>query len=70
MIEIIFKVYAFRLKLFQSKMEVFDMMIITFSLLLDAYFVEIETAAFVAEIMIMLRLWRITRVVHGLIVTF
>ena len=65
MVEILFKIYALRSSYFKNKMEVCNMLIVTISLLMDTIFFRTNTATFIAEIVIALRLWRITRIIHG-----
>lgn len=59
------KLLVFRLEFFKVKMEVFDAVIVITSLLLDIiFFNHTDTLNFIGLIII-LRLWRVVRIVHG-----
>lgn len=60
-----FKVFAFRLTFFKSKMEVIDALIVLTSWGLDIAFFH-HTEQSLISLVIFLRLWRIVRVVHGI----
>lgn len=63
--EISFKIYAFGSKFFTSKAEVFDAFIVFTSLILDLIFIKHEDALRYIGLVVVLRLWRVVRVVHG-----
>ena len=66
MIEIMLKIYAFRLDYFRHKLEVFDALIVIISFSLDVAFIGhgegLESAA---GLLVILRLWRVTRILNG-----
>jgi tetrahydromethanopterin S-methyltransferase subunit F len=63
--EIILKLIAFRLKYFTHKFEVFDGTIVFLSYLLDLASLAEEEAFEAASLVIILRLWRVVRIVNG-----
>ncbi len=65
MIEIIVKIFAFRLDFFKSKMEVFDAIIVIVSFILDVYFASEEGIESAGGLLIIFRLWRVTRILNG-----
>ncbi|XP_033102172.1 voltage-gated hydrogen channel 1-like isoform X2 [Anneissia japonica] len=70
MVEIVFKLYAFRLEFFKHKLEVFDAVIVIVSFVLDIVFlIYEETFMAVIQLLIFLRLWRIVRIVNGLVIS-
>ncbi|RWS30189.1 voltage-gated hydrogen channel 1-like protein, partial [Leptotrombidium deliense] len=70
MVEIILKIYAFRILFVKSCMEMFDAFVIITSFVLDIVFIgKTDTTAIIGDLIIGLRLWRIIRVIHGIILS-
>ena len=65
MIEIAVKIFAFRLDFFKSKMEVFDAVIVVVSFVLDIVYASAEGVESAVGLIIILRLWRVTRILNG-----
>ena len=66
LVEIAIKLIAFRMKYFTHKFEVFDGMVVVISWTLDvASIIREEGFAQVATLIIILRLWRVVRIVNG-----
>ena len=65
MIEIAVKIFAFRLDFFKSKMEVFDAIIVVVSFVLDIVYASAEGVESAVGLIIILRLWRVTRILNG-----
>ena len=65
MIEVLLKLIAFRMKYFTHKFEVFDGAIVVISWILDIASLREEEAFQAAQFIIILRLWRVVRVVNG-----
>ncbi|CAG2167965.1 unnamed protein product [Oppiella nova] len=68
-IEIIFKVYVFRTEYVKHKSEIFDAFIVITSLTLDLVFIKHEDILRYIGLVIILRLWRIVRVIHGIAIS-
>lgn len=68
MVELAGKIYAFRLEFFQHKFEVFDGLVVVVSFVLDIVFITKEDATGGMGFLILLRLWRVARVVNGVLV--
>lgn len=69
MIEILLKLIAFRLKYFTHKFEVFDGIIVVVSFVLDIASLREEEAFEAASLLILLRLWRVVRIVNGAVLS-
>lgn len=69
MIELMFKLWALRLKFFQSKMEIFDAIIVIVSWSLDIAFFHHGDDADAISMLIFLRMWRLIRIVHAIAVS-
>ena len=65
MIEISVKIFAFRLDFFKSKMEVFDAVIVVVSFVLDIIYASAEGVESALGLLIIFRLWRVTRILNG-----
>lgn len=65
MVELFGKLFAFRLEFFQHKFEVFDGLVVTVSFILDIVFIFHEDAFDGTGLLILLRLWRVARIVNG-----
>lgn len=69
-LEFLLKLIAFRMKFFTHRFEVFDACIVLLSFVLDvASIVDEEGFEVIAQLVILLRLWRIVRVVNGIILS-
>lgn len=64
-VEIFVKLYAFRLSFFRHKMELFDAFIVIISFVLDIIFRNKEGPESGAGLLVVLRLWRVTRILNG-----
>ncbi|KAI4787667.1 hypothetical protein KUCAC02_036319, partial [Chaenocephalus aceratus] len=69
MVELFGKLFAFRLEFFQHKFEVFDGLVVTVSFILDIVFIFHEDAFDGTGLLILLRLWRVARIVNGILVS-
>ncbi|XP_074640405.1 voltage-gated hydrogen channel 1-like [Tubulanus polymorphus] len=69
MIELLVKVYAFRLEFFKQKLEVFDGIIVIVSFVLDIVFIKKEGITEAIGLIILLRLWRVARILNGIIMS-
>eukprot|EP00794_Sanderia_malayensis_P009968 gene9968-10991_t len=67
LVEITVKLFALGLRFFKHKMELFDAFIVITSFVLDV--VMLHEAGTAAEIIILFRLWRVTRIVNGMIMS-
>lgn len=65
LVEIIIKIYAFRLEFFKQKLEVFDAIIVIVSFALDVAFAKMEGIQSGIGLLIMFRLWRVARILNG-----
>lgn len=68
-IEIIVKLVAFRLKFFTHKFEVFDAIVVLESFILDIASLHAEETFEAFNLLIILRLWRVVRIVNGAILS-
>ncbi|KAK3606428.1 hypothetical protein CHS0354_041365 [Potamilus streckersoni] len=68
-IEILVRLYAVRLDFFRHKMELFDAVIIIVSLVLDIIFRNTKGPENGVGLLIVLRLWRVTRILNGIILS-
>ncbi|KAJ6648245.1 Voltage-gated hydrogen channel 1 [Pseudolycoriella hygida] len=69
MIELAFKLWALRSKFFESKMEIFDAIIVIVSWSLDIVFFHHGDDADAISMLIFLRMWRLIRIVHAIAVS-
>uniref|UniRef100_UPI0037E9B28C voltage-gated hydrogen channel 1 n=1 Tax=Semicossyphus pulcher TaxID=241346 RepID=UPI0037E9B28C len=69
MMELAGKLYAYRLEFFQHKFEVFDGLVVTISFVLDIVFIFHEDAFDGMGLLILLRLWRVARIINGILVS-
>lgn len=65
LIEIIVRIYALRLKFFKHKLEMFDAIIVIVSFVLDIVFRNNDGPESGAGLLVVLRLWRVTRILNG-----
>lgn len=68
-IEFLLKLIAFRLKFFTHKFEVFDACVVFLSFVLDIASLADEEGFQIASLLIILRLWRVVRVVNGVVLS-
>ncbi|XP_061197569.1 voltage-gated hydrogen channel 1-like [Saccostrea echinata] len=69
MVEIFVKIYAYRLSFFRHKMELFDAFVVVVSFVLDIIFRNKEGPESGAGLLVVLRLWRVTRILNGIVVS-
>ncbi|XP_041652781.1 voltage-gated hydrogen channel 1 [Cheilinus undulatus] len=69
MVELAGKLYAYRLEFFQHKFEVFDGVVVVISFVLDIVFIFHEDAFDGMGLLILLRLWRVARIINGILVS-
>ena len=65
MVELFFKLIALGKEFFHHKLEIFDAFVIVSSFILDIISLVYEEAFAALELLVLLRLWRIVRVVNG-----
>ncbi|XP_067911075.1 voltage-gated hydrogen channel 1 [Heterodontus francisci] len=68
-LELIGKLYAFRLEFFWHKFEVLDGIIVVVSFILDIVYISREDAFDGLGLLILLRLWRVARIMNGILMT-
>ena len=64
-VEIFVKLYAFRLDFFRQKLEVFDAIVVFVAFGLDVAYASKEGLESGVGLIVILRLWRITRILNG-----
>ncbi|XP_051541380.1 voltage-gated hydrogen channel 1-like isoform X1 [Myxocyprinus asiaticus] len=69
MVELSGKIYAYRLEFFRHKFEVFDGIVVVVSFILDIVYISKEDAFDAMGLLILLRLWRVARIINGIIVS-
>lgn len=69
LIEIIVRIYALRLKFFKHKLEMFDAIIVIVSFVLDIVFRNNDGPESGVGLLVVLRLWRVTRILNGIVLT-
>ncbi|XP_040272022.1 voltage-gated hydrogen channel 1-like [Bufo bufo] len=69
LLEILGKLYAFRLEFFHHKFEVFDAVIVIISFIIDVVYITREDIFNAVGLLILLRLWRVARIVNGAILS-
>lgn len=69
MIELLLKIYAMGFTFFKHKMEVFDGFVIIVSFALDIAFSNEQGGVDSVSLIVVLRLWRVTRIVNGIILS-
>lgn len=67
--ELVGKIYAYRAEFFHHKFEVFDGVIVVLSFVLDLVFLFREDAFDAVGLLILLRLWRVARIINGILVS-
>ncbi|TDH07849.1 hypothetical protein EPR50_G00110310 [Perca flavescens] len=68
-VELLGKLYAYRLEFFQHKFEVFDGLVVVLSFVLDVVFIFHEDEFVGTGLLILLRLWRVARIINGILVS-
>ncbi|XP_045079211.1 voltage-gated hydrogen channel 1-like [Coregonus clupeaformis] len=69
MVELAGKLFAYRLEFFHHKFEVFDGLVVIVSFILDIVYIASEDAFDGMGLLILLRLWRVARIVNGILVS-
>ncbi|XP_036451027.1 voltage-gated hydrogen channel 1 [Colossoma macropomum] len=69
MVELSLKLYAYRMEFFKHKFEVFDGVVVVVSFVLDIVYISREDAFDGMGLLILLRLWRVARIINGILVT-
>ncbi|XP_042562184.1 voltage-gated hydrogen channel 1 isoform X2 [Clupea harengus] len=69
MVELAGKIYAYRLDFFKHKFEVFDGIVVVVSFVLDVVYISSEDAFDGVGLLILFRLWRVARIVNGILVS-
>ncbi|KAM9330898.1 voltage-gated hydrogen channel 1 [Gastrophryne carolinensis] len=69
LLEIAGKLFAFRLEFFHHKFEVFDAIIVIISFIIDVVYITREDIFTAVGLLILLRLWRVARIVNGVILS-
>ncbi|KAM4555913.1 voltage-gated hydrogen channel 1 [Odontesthes bonariensis] len=69
MVELSGKLFAYQMEFFQHKFEVFDGVVVVVSFVLDVVFLFHEDAFDGTGLLILLRLWRVARIVNGILVS-
>ncbi|CAL1534320.1 unnamed protein product [Lymnaea stagnalis] len=69
MIEIAVRIYVMRLSIFKHKLELFDALVVIVSFCLDIIYLGRDDAANSAGLLILLRLWRVTRILNGIVMS-
>ncbi|XP_071396087.1 voltage-gated hydrogen channel 1-like [Centroberyx affinis] len=69
MVELAGKLFAYRLEFFQHKFEVFDGIVVVVSFVLDIVYISNEDAFDGMGFLILLRLWRVARIINGILVS-
>ncbi|XP_065836788.1 voltage-gated hydrogen channel 1-like [Oscarella lobularis] len=69
LVEIILKLYCMDISFFKHKLEVFDAIVVIVSFALDVAYSGNEDAWDGVGLLILLRLWRVTRIINGIIIS-
>ncbi|TRY65292.1 hypothetical protein DNTS_015444 [Danionella cerebrum] len=69
MVELTGKIYAYRLEFLHHKFEVFDGIVVVVSFILDIVYISKEDAFDAMGLLILLRLWRVARIINGILVS-
>ncbi|XP_016338918.1 voltage-gated hydrogen channel 1-like [Sinocyclocheilus anshuiensis] len=69
MVELSGKIYAYRLEFLHHKFEVFDGIVVVVSFILDIVYISKEDAFDAMGLLILLRLWRVARIINGIIMS-
>ncbi|KAK7087553.1 voltage-gated hydrogen channel 1-like [Littorina saxatilis] len=68
-VEIFVRIFVMRLAFFKHKLELFDALVVIVSFVLDIIFRDREDAASGVGLLVILRLWRVTRILNGIILS-
>lgn len=66
MMEIFFKIFVFRLEFFHHKFEILDAIVVVVSFILDVVLLFREHEFEALGLLILLRLWRVARIINGM----
>ncbi|XP_019617216.1 PREDICTED: voltage-gated hydrogen channel 1-like [Branchiostoma belcheri] len=69
LIEIMFKVYAYQKDYLKHKMELFDAVVVIISFCFDVAYANHEDAFDGIGLLVVLRLWRVTRIINGILMS-
>lgn len=69
LIELFFKLYAFQAEFFHHKFEVMDAIVIVVSFIVDVVYISREDVFAAVGLLILLRLWRVARIINGIIIS-
>ncbi|XP_040587117.1 voltage-gated hydrogen channel 1 isoform X1 [Mesocricetus auratus] len=69
MIEILFKIFVFRLEFFHHKFEILDTIVVVVSFVLDLILLFKKHQFEALGLLILLRLWRVARIINGIIIS-
>ncbi|XP_006910091.1 voltage-gated hydrogen channel 1 [Pteropus alecto] len=69
MMEVSFKIYAFRLEFLHHKFEILDAIVVVVSFILDIVLLFREHEFEALGLLILLRLWRVARIINGIIIS-
>lgn len=69
MMELAGKIFAYRLDFFKHKFEVFDGIVVVVSFILDVVYISREDAFDGVGLLILFRLWRVARIVNGILMS-
>ncbi|XP_061458570.1 voltage-gated hydrogen channel 1 [Rhineura floridana] len=69
LVEIFFKLFAYRLEFFHHKFEVLDAIVVIISFVLDVVLLFREHEFEALGLLILLRLWRVARIINGIILS-
>ncbi|XP_062999865.1 voltage-gated hydrogen channel 1 [Elgaria multicarinata webbii] len=69
LVEVSFKIFAYRLEFFHHKFEVLDAVVVIVSFVLDIVVVFKEHVFEALGLLILLRLWRVARIINGIILS-
>lgn len=68
-VEILGKLYAYRLEFFHHKFEILDAVVVIISFVIDIVYIAHENIFQAVGLLILLRLWRVARIINGIIVS-
>ncbi|XP_053135739.1 voltage-gated hydrogen channel 1 [Hemicordylus capensis] len=69
LVEVAFKLFAFRLEFFHHKFEVLDAVVVVISFVIDIVLLFRENEFEALGLLILLRLWRVARIINGIILS-
>nr|XP_033812092.1 voltage-gated hydrogen channel 1 [Geotrypetes seraphini]XP_033812093.1 voltage-gated hydrogen channel 1 [Geotrypetes seraphini] len=68
-VEIFGKIYAYQLEFFHHKFEILDAVVVLISFIIDIIYIAQENIFQAVGLLILLRLWRVARIINGIIVS-